>query len=61
MRLAAGAGREAQERTLIVQDQFYNLAPIEQTPLISWASNELGSESRAEVNVGTGTGIRHLL
>jgi hypothetical protein len=52
---------------------FYHLAPIEgsgraplridgvQTPPISLASNELGSESRAEVNVGTGTGIRHPL
>ena len=49
---------------------FYHLAAIEgsgaaahsidgvQTPPISLASNELGSESRAEVNVGTGTGIR---
>jgi hypothetical protein len=49
---------------------FYHLGPVEgsglaphpidgvQTPPISLASNELGSESQAEVNVGTGTGIR---
>jgi len=48
---------------------FYHLCPVEgsrlaahpidgvQTPPISSASNELGSESRNEVNVGTGTGI----
>jgi hypothetical protein len=52
---------------------FYHLAPIErtrpgehridgvQTPSNSLASNELGGESRAEVNDGTGTGISHPL